>query len=251
MLAPTERFSSRVEDYVRYRPGYPAGIIELLRADCGLTSDSSIADIGSGTGKLAELFLAAGIRVFGVEPNREMREAGEQSLADYTNFTSIAGTAEATTLPASSFDFVTAGQAFHWFDQTAAATEFRRILKPKGWVVLVWNERSTVSPFQQDYEQLLLTTCADYAQVTHRNVSADDIRLAFDLDPFGNAQFENFQDFDFSGLQGRVLSSSYAPQPGHPDYPALIAGLEKLFAQYQTNGLIRFAYDTQVYYGQF
>src|SRR5438876_6048912 len=139
MPDPTQRFSNRVENYVRYRPGYPKEVLTLLKAECGLKADSIIADIGSGTGILAELFLASGNRVFGVEPNREMREAGERLLQAYPRFTSIAGTAEATTLPNQSVDFITAGQAFHWFDRAQCLREFERILRPGGWVVLVWN----------------------------------------------------------------------------------------------------------------
>src|SRR6266446_9260655 len=113
MSAPTERFSNRVENYIRYRPGYPKEIIELLKAECGLFPQSVVADAGSGTGLLAKLFLENGNLVFGIEPNREMRAAGERLLQAYPRFTSIAGTAEATTLPGQSVDFVTAGQAFH------------------------------------------------------------------------------------------------------------------------------------------
>ena len=165
MLSPTVRFSTRVENYVRYRPGYPDAVLAWLRAECDLTPAAVVADIGSGTGKLAELFLRNGNRVFGVEPNREMREAGEGMLAGFPNFVSVDGAAEATTLPAASVDFVTAGQAFHWFDRQTARREFARILKPGGWVVLVWNERRSDSPFLRDYEALLREFASEYEQV--------------------------------------------------------------------------------------
>src|ERR1700737_2786303 len=115
MVDPTRRFSTRVANYARYRPSYPLAVIDLLRSDCGLTGDSMIVDVGSGTGILSELFLKNGNEVFGVEPNPEMRKTAEMLLKDYHRFRSIDGAAESTGLTANSMDFVTAGQAFHWF----------------------------------------------------------------------------------------------------------------------------------------
>ena len=250
MLTPTERFSSRVENYIRYRPGYPGGIVDLLRHACGLTPASVIADLGSGTGKLAELFLRYGNAVYGVEPSREMREAGKRLLAAYPGFTSIDAPAEATTLPDQSVDFITAGQAFHWFDQARARTEFARILRPDGWVVLVWNDRNGDSLFQQAYENLLRTYAIDYEQVNHRNVDEEQIRLSLGLDPFQAARFDNAQDLDLDGLKGRLLSSSYAPEPGHPNHEPMLAALAAIFTTCQSAGRVTFTYDTQVYYGQ-
>ncbi len=168
----TKRFSSRVDDYVRCRPGYPAEIIELLKKECGLTSDSVIADIASGTGIFTRKLLENGSRVFGVEPNDEMRRAGERFLADYPRFISIAGTAEATTLPDHSVDLVTAAQAAHWFDRENARREFIRVLKPGAWLVLVWNDRRMDSTeFQREYEQLLRTYGRDYELVRRHGMA--------------------------------------------------------------------------------
>src|ERR1051325_10797149 len=159
----TQRFSSRVENYVRYRPGYPPAIIELLTEECDLRLDSLVADIAFGTGIFTKLLLKNGNKVFGVEPNADMRNAGESFLGDYSRFTSIAGTAEATALPDHSVDFVTAAQAAHWFDLKKAPQEFIRITKPGGWAVLLWNERSVDStPFLRDYEEILLNFGTDH-----------------------------------------------------------------------------------------
>ena len=182
---PTQRFSSRVDNYTRYRPTYPPAVIELLRDECGLTSSSVVADIASGTGIFTCMLLEDGNRVFGVEPNAEMRRAGEKDLAAYPNFTSVDGTAEATTLAAHSIDIVTAAQAAHWFRLDAARQEFVRILKPGGWAVLLWNQRRTGStPFLRGYEQLLLTYGTDYQDVRHERTSdvidsfcADAVRI--------------------------------------------------------------------------
>jgi SAM-dependent methyltransferase len=248
-LNPTTRFSSRVDNYVRYRPGYPAEMIDLLRSECGLTKDSIIADIGSGTGKLSELFLKAGCEVFGVEPNKEMREAGERM--DFLNFTSVNGTAEATTLPNHGVDFITAGQAFHWFDHNACRAEFLRILKPGGWLVIVWNDRrGDATPFLEDYENLMLEFGTDYKEANHRRTDKPEVIENFFGNPPHFKSFYNVQYFDFEGLKGRVLSSSYAPEAGQPKHEEMLAALRRVFDARQKNGLVAFEYDTHVYFGR-
>ena len=241
MIDPTQRFSSRVENYVRFRPGYPKAILALLRRDCGLSPASVIADIGSGTGLSAKLFLPNGNRVYGVEPNPEMREAGERLLAKYARFTSVAATAEATTLPDASIDFVVAGQAFHWFDIPITRAEFNRILKPDGWIVLMWNERHVSDTiFLRNYERILKTYCPEYAIVDHRRVDARTLHKFFGRQGFKFAHFDNAQKFDFDGLRGRLLSSSYAPEPGHPNHAPMLAELRRVFDAYQSGGHVAF-----------
>jgi SAM-dependent methyltransferase len=247
---PTRRFSSRVENYLRFRPGYPKEILHLLEFECGLNSQSAIADIGSGTGKLTELFLENGNRVFGVEPNRDMREAGERLLKTFPTFTSIAATAEETTLPNASTDFIVAGQAFHWFDRNPCRKEFTRILKPGGWVVLVWNDRKTdTNAFLIEYEKLLKTYATDYSKVDHKQIDDAVVREFFGRAPLKKA-FPSAQEFDFAGLKGRLLSSSYAPEKGQPGHAEMLSSLESLFNAHQKNGRVEFVYDTVVYYGK-
>jgi ubiquinone/menaquinone biosynthesis C-methylase UbiE len=251
MSNSTRRFSSRVENYVKYRPSYPAEIVALLASECGLTQDAPVADIGSGTGLLTELFLKNGNRVFGVEPNREMREAGERLLGGYSNFTSVHGTAEATTLGDHSVNIVTAGQAFHWFDRSRARAEFARILRPGGWVALIWNERRVgTTPFLEAYEQLLRTYAGEYATLNHRQVGQETLAAFFAAGTFRSATFEIRQVFDFEGVKGRLLSSSYTPEPGHPQYQPMLDELAAMFRLHQSGGMVTFEYDTNVYYGQ-
>jgi SAM-dependent methyltransferase len=247
----THRFSKRVEEYIKSRPGYPDELIETLRSDCNLTHDSIIADIGSGTGNLSKIFLQNGNPVYGIEPNNEMREAGERLLKNFPLFRSIAARAEETTLPANSVDFITAGQAFHWFDRTLVRLEFARILKSQGYVVLVWNEMQTQSsPLMIDYEQLLQTYAIDYRQVDHRRIDINIISDFFDPGYFKLNLFDNVQVFDYEGLKGRLLSSSYVPQTGHPNYVPLLEGLHAAFQAHQIDGHVRFIYKTLLYYGQ-
>ena len=244
----TQRFSSRVENYVRYRPSYPPEVINTLEDDCGLTRDSVVAEIASGTGIFTKLLLEHGNRVFGIEPNADMRRAGEELLRSYPNFTSLSGTAEATTLPPRSVDLVTAAQAGHWFDAAKSRTEFTRILKPGGWLVLLWNERNIDStPFLRDYEQLLLKYGTDYEEIRHEHTAVADF---FSPNPYQEQTFELRQEFDYAGVEGRLLSSSYAPGPGHANHEPVLHELHRLFDLHQDSGKIAFEYTTRLYYGQ-
>ncbi len=242
------RFSNRVENYAKYRPGYPAGVIDILQSDCGLTEAAIIADVGSGTGILSELFLQNGNRVFGVEPNAAMRSAAERSLTEHKKFESVHATAERTGLQPESVDFITAGQAFHWFDREKTKKEFARILKPGGWVVIIWNERRLDSTaFLRDYENLLLRYGTDYQKVRHE-IAASEIAQFFAPDTFRLKSLENLQHFDFESLKGRLCSSSYTPEPGHPNFQPMLLKLKEIF-DLSSAETVTFEYDARVYYG--
>lgn len=250
MSESVERFTSRVETYAKYRPGYPVEIVDLLKTECGLTSASIVADIGSGTGKLSEIFLANGNVVIGVEPNAAMREVAEKIFHDQPLFRSVDGAAEATTLAAASVDLVVAGQAFHWFDPLKTRTEWIRILKSDGWAVLIWNDRELqTTPFLSDYEQLLINFGTDYAEVRH-DKGMPAIQQFFAGDSFVMKGFPNTQLFDFDGLRGRVRSSSYTPEPDHPTFEPMMQQLKAIFDKHQENGYVNFDYETKVFYGQ-
>jgi ubiquinone/menaquinone biosynthesis C-methylase UbiE len=248
--SPTARFSDRVENYVRYRPGYPAEVLELLRAECGLRPNHVVADIASGTGIFTRLLLENGNSVFAVEPNGEMREMGRHQLGALDRLASVAGTAEETRLRSASVDFVTSAQAAHWFDLPLARAEFVRILRPEGWCVLIWNERRTAStPFLRDYENVLLTYGTDYKDVRHERTTAM-IHEFFAPTPYQERLFTLCQRFDYEGLAGRLLSSSYAPLEGHPSHTPMMQELLKLFRAHAQGGKVEFEYDTRVYYAQ-
>ncbi|MCL4870600.1 MAG: methyltransferase domain-containing protein [Anaerolineae bacterium] len=246
---PTRRFSNRVENYVKYRPGYPPAILTYLQSRYGLTSASIIADVGSGTGLLTKLFLDYGCWVYGIEPNAEMRQAAEQFLGDYPLFTSVAAAAEATTLPDASVDFITAGQAFHWFDFAPTQVEFRRILRPRGYIALIWNSRHPDSPFMQAYDQLVGQWAIQYDTLHHQSTREEGLAW-FLSEQMEKATFANEVWHDWEGLRGRVLSSSYAPLPDHPNHAPLMAGLDELFNQYQQNGRVQFLYQTEMFIGR-
>jgi SAM-dependent methyltransferase len=246
----TQRFSDRVDNYIKYRPGYPPDLYVYLQTHAKLPPGAPVADIGSGTGLLSTLFLEHGHPLYAIEPNAEMRLAGEALLASDPNFTSLDGRAEAIPLPDAAVDLVVSGQAFHWFEPLAAKAEFSRILRPGGHAALIWNDWTPdLSPFLADYHSLLSTYGTDYAQVARQNESTQTRMAAFFApgEPI-LATFPNQQRFDFEGLRGRLLSSSYAPLPGHPDYTSMLAALESIFERHQQQGQVAFDYVTRVYH---
>lgn len=248
MTNTVERFSNRVENYVKYRPGYPPEILKLFRNEMFLRTDSVVADIGSGTGISALLFLENGNEVFGVEPNSAMREAAEEFLTDFSKFQSVDGTAENTNLSDNSVDFVIAAQAFHWFDKDKTPREFRRILREDGFVVLIWNERQLDSnPFLRDYEELLKKYGTDYEKVRHDNLDKEIFEKSFQAE-FSVKTFLNVQTLDFEGLKGRVLSSSYMPSENDSRFEPMIVELQRLFEKYTESGKIQILYNTNIFY---
>src|ERR1044072_7463235 len=245
-MSNTQRFSNRVENYVKYRPHYPAAMVTYLQERFGFTS-GAIADIGAGTGILTKLLLDAGYTVYAVEPNGPMLDKAIALLNEYPGFTAVTGTAENTTLPNNSVDAVMAAQAFHWFNAEKSRAEFTRILKANGLVVLVWNERRVDSAFEKEYEVLINRYGKDYVQVKHRNIEQTDLAAFFAPAPMEVKEFNNQQVFDFEGFKGRLLSSSYMPSPGDPGYDDMITALKALFDKYQQAGTITITYDTNVY----
>lgn len=250
MSSSVDRFSTRAENYAKYRPRYPEAVLDILRAQCQLAPAHVVADVGSGTGFSAELFLKNGNKVFGIEPNAAMRAVAERLMAEYGEFISIDGSAENTTLDDKSIDFAVAGQAFHWFDREKTRVEFARILKPEGWVVLIWNERLLdTSPFLRGYEKLLLEYGTDYNEVRHENV-ASAIADFFSPGSFKLETVPNTQVFDYDGLRGRVESASYTPEPGHPNFDNMMTRLEGVFREHNQGGTVNFDYKTTVYFGR-
>ncbi len=245
----TKRFSNRVDNYVKYRPSYPAEIIAFLENEMQFNKNFVVADIGSGTGILSKIFLDNGNAVYGVEPNEAMRKKAEEILQDFSLFKSINATAEQTTLQNSSIDVITAAQAFHWFDAVKTKTEFKRILKPNGYCVLIWNERSVASAFEKAYEQLLFDYAIDYKKVNHKNIDEKKIAAFFSPHSFIQRSFINKQVFDFEGLKGRLLSSSYSPAENHPEHNAMIEALMNIYSLYNQNNTVQFNLETKVYIG--
>ncbi|QDH21137.1 class I SAM-dependent methyltransferase [Saccharibacillus brassicae] len=245
-----QRFSERVEAYIKYRPDYPQAALDYLYGEVRLDQADEIADVGAGTGIFSKLLLERGSRVAAVEPNADMRAAATQELGGHPGFRAIEGSAEQTGLPENAAGAIVCAQAFHWFDRAAARAEFKRILKPGGPVALIWNNRLTHgSPFLEGYEDLLQTYGTDYAEVNHSRISPDELQRFFGDNPMTLSRFGNRQVFDFEGLSGRLNSSSYAPAPGHPRYEPMMEELRRLFDRTEQDGQVFFEYETEIYWG--
>jgi SAM-dependent methyltransferase len=248
-LSSSDRFLGRVDHYARHRPSYPAAAIDLLAARCGLRAGASVIDLGSGTGILSRLLLERGARVYGIEPNVEMRRYSDEALGG-GEFHSQEGTAEDTRMPDAFFDLLVAAQSFHWFHPERTRTEALRILKPGAWAALLWNERPQGAvAFLDEYEALLRRYAPEYDAVSKLRAEEGGIRRFFGHEP-QVASFPHQQVFDFEGLAGRVLSSSYAPMPDRPEHEPLMRGLREVFDRYQEDGKLAFPYRTLVFFGQ-
>lgn len=254
-LTATERFSNRAGAYVRGRPSYPQQLVEQLQQAGALKPGQCVVDLGVGTGLSAEPFLRSGYSVIGVEPNEAMRLAGDQQLAAYAAnggaYRSVAGTAEATTLPEAIADLVIAGQAFHWFNIERSAIEARRILRPGGWAALIWNDRqSTGSAFLAGYEALLRTHGIDYANTVHRHIDEKGIAQFFAPAHVSIATFDNPRELQREDLLALAGSASYLPAPGDPRHAAMLSALNALFDAHERNGSVQMMYLTRMHYAR-
>ncbi len=244
---PKDKFSKRAGYYSRYRPSYPESLLRYLERELHFSRASIVADVGSGTGILSELLLKNGNRVFGVEPNEDMRRTAEANLAKYKNFTSITGSAESTTLESRSVDFVAAAQSFHWFNPEKTRAEFSRILRDPGWVVLVWNIRKASTPFLQGYDELV-NWVSEGKRVLGDDVTEATIRSF--LGDYRTVKLTNSQKLDYDGLIGRLMSASYASLPGQPIFEEMMTRISALFNKHQVDGSVTFQYETEVYAGR-
>lgn len=251
-MDPKHRFTDRVTNYAKGRPGYPSQIIDVLRNNCGLTKTAVIADIGSGTGILAQMLCDYAQHVIGVEPNEAMRAASQDLLADKANFLAVNGSAENTGLPATSVDLITSAQAFHWFDQGEARHEFMRILKPSGFTALIWNDRRmTGSRFAEAYEQLLVDFGVDYQEVQSRGrASGENLERFFGHSEIKRATIPNVQRLDREGFIARATSASYMPNESHAQHGAMLEAARRIFEENRSGDHVVMEYDTRIYYAQ-
>lgn len=247
----TQRFTSRVNDYVKSRPTYPREVINILRREISFNQSWIIADIGAGTGISAKLFLDEGNEVWAVEPNAAMRLASEEFLKGFDRFHAIDGRADSTTLPDHSIDLIVAAQAFHWFDRDAFKRECQRIATPRGHLLLMWNDRrSTGSRFLDAYEKLLSEFGTDYRQVNHRRLTDEKLAEFFHPSKMRIIALPNEQKLDEDGLLSRLMSSSYVPQAGESKHQPMIERAREIFRTTNTNGFVSMIYELKMYLGK-
>jgi SAM-dependent methyltransferase len=245
----TGKFTNKADNYSKYRPSYPQEFIDYLANEAGFGKGSVVADIGAGTGILTKLLLEQVKSVFAVEPNFEMRQVCEKFCGAYKNFIPVDGTAEATALPDRSVDFITVAQAFHWFDRDKAGSEFRRILKPGGKVVLVWNSRISSNEFIIENDELCRRICPNFNGFSG---GTDEDVTIYDFFRDGKCDYRVFNNDRLMPLEeyiGGSLSSSYAPVKGESNYSAFIEGLAKLFEKYSSDGRLLMPNCTRSYTG--
>lgn len=244
------RFSDRAENYAKYRPRYPEAVFEFLKQECGIDSSSEVADVGAGTGIFAGQIAPFVARAFAIEPNREMRQEAAKHLADVPNVAILDGSAEQVPLEDSSVNLVTAAQAFHWFDQESARTEFARILRPPGWVALIWNVRDPgKDAFQEQFDQWLQTWAPNYKGANHGESELSRIEGFFGPKSFKKAVFRNAHFLFWEELLGRTLSSSYFPLPTSGQHDQSVQALKEIFDDQKVGGRVNFDYRTEVYLG--
>lgn len=251
-MDPKNRFSRCVDSYIQYRPSYPASLLNELAARFNFNSKNIVAEIGSGTGKFTELLLRNGNPVYAVEPNADMRQEAERLYAKYPGFTSVNGSAEATTLSDSSVDHIMAAQAFHWFDLKPAQVEFQRILRPGGAVVMIWNVRDREHPFMNRLQQLIEKHAIDYRQVgLSDEARRQKVEAFFAPKPFQFFALPNVKIHRYEDTLGYLKSASYIPKEGTLEFEALRKDVQSLYAEECPGGSINFVFNTEVFYGFF
>lgn len=251
----THRFDKRAAVYSKYRPGYPREILDILRSEIGFNPHASVADIGSGTGLLSRLFLENGNKVYGIEPNDEMRAHAEETLSSFPGFISVGGRAESTTLKEASVDLITVGQALHWFDRDLAIREFERILSKNGHLCVLYNDRNVNDPFMQAYEDVVQKHARDRAEVLDvwrsEPWKEDNLSTFFHERKYGRFTLPNEQLLDREGLLGRMLSASYMPNVEEAErFRALSLDVSRLFNDWEKGGTVRILYETIISLGQ-
>lgn len=246
----TEKFTEKAQTYEQYRPSYPQELMEYLYTQVGFSAGSVIADVGAGTGIFSRLLLQRGSRVLCVEPNAEMRSLAQQQLRQYERAEIINAPAERTQLEARSVDFITVAQAFHWFSPQAFACECRRILRPAGKVVLVWNSRVSTDPLTQALKELLHIWRPEFYGFSGGTDTAKSTRDFFQKGTCIHHSFANDLQLTWEQFLGRQLSSSYALSEKDASYPGFVQALKKLFDLYEKNGTVWMRMVTDSYVGE-
>lgn len=243
----TEKFTGKAEVYSAARPSYPNALFEYLKSELGADENTVFADIASGTGKFTQPLVKMGCTVYAVEPNDDMRGQAELLLSGYDHFISVNGSAENTGLPDDSVDYISAAQAFHWFDPQLFAAECKRILKPNGKVILLYNSRDEKAPLTVRLAEICRRLCPNFKGFSGGN-SDEDLKSFFS-GGFKKITFKNDLYYSRDSFVQRMLSSSYAPFESAPNYSAFVNELKSLFDEFAQNNILLMPNHTYLYIG--
>lgn len=243
----TTKFDGKGEIYAKARPRYAVALFDYIKNTLQIPERSVFADIGSGTGIFSEQLLHNGYRVCAVEPNADMRKKAEEKLSLYKDFVSVDGADSNTTIPNQSVDCITTAQAFHWFDVDAFKKECRRILKPYGKVIIVYNTRDESAECNRALADHLRKYCPDF-QGFSKGMNDEKCRAFFD-DQCDVFRADNSQTYDRQGYINRILSSSYSLCTGDEKFAEYIADINCLFDAFSHDGTLIVPMHTVAYIG--
>ena len=242
-------FDGYAKDYAAGRPDYAMELIECMYGKHGISKDSVIADIGSGTGKFARHLIERGSEVFCVEPNDDMRQTAERELSEFPNFHSVKGDAEMSGLPDQSVDFITTAQAFHWFNVERFREECRRILRPGGKVFLIWNMRDESELLNSEMRGIYEKYCPDFRGF-NGGIKKDDERIkAFFKNGYEYISFDHPLFLDRDTFIARSLSGSYSLKEGDKDFGVYMSEIKAVFEKNCVNGMALIANQSVAYFG--
>ena len=244
-----QKFDNKGKLYAKGRPGYPNKLFEHLIENNIISNNSTVADIGSGTGLFTVQLSPSVGKIYAVEPNGDMRRVAEERYEEYDNTVSVDGTAENTSLGEKSVDFVTVAQAFHWFDRPSFKIECQRILKPNGKILLVWNDRDTSSELIKENYEINCCFCPDFKGSSSGIDFDREAFTDFFEGDFEVVSFRNDLTYNLDAFVARCLSSSYAPKQDDASYEPYVRALEELFGRYESDGTIPYPYIARCYIG--
>jgi ubiquinone/menaquinone biosynthesis C-methylase UbiE len=223
-------FEAGAAAYELARPGYPDEAVAILVASVGLAPGTVVCDLAAGTGKLTRRLVELGTSVTAIEPVDGMRR--ELAIA-VPGVEVLEGTAEGIPLPDSSVDVVTVAQAFHWFDAPKALREIARVLRPGGWLALLWNERDESTPWVAEMSRIIRwheRTVSRYQHVSWAEIVGE----AGLFTPLQEEQVLWDQPLTRDLLAERVRSISYIaamPEPERERQVADVVGLVSRLAE--------------------
>ncbi len=246
----TDKFTGLAGYYNASRPAYSNELIDALYKNYGFCANSTIADIGSGTGKFASQLLERGSMVYCVEPNADMMNTAIVRLKCYDRFIPVSGGADNTGLSDNCVDYITAAQSFHWFNPDTFKKECKRILKKDGLVCLIWNVHDMSCDINLESCSLYQKYCPDFKGFSNGIHDDTSPIKGFFNRKYEYIQYENPILYDRDKFLSRSLSASYTLKPNDPKYDEYCQALNDLFNKYEKDGIVTIKNYSCAYIGR-